>query len=272
VIAKGVGFPVALIPGIQGRWEWMSPAVEALTAGHRVVSWSLGELRPERESDGAFLSWMRALDRAMDNVHERRMSLVGVSFGGLIAACYAARRPDRVSSLILVSTPAPVWKPNAGDRFCVNWPRLAMPYFAVRALGRTGPELIRARNTWYERLHLAVRHSSRVLTAPLAPEASARWACEWLKYDISAECAKITAPTLVITGEQAFDKVVPVQDSLQYLRLIPGATHMTLAGTGHLGVVTKPARFAEIAGQFIYAANTVERVSPRAEDRARHAS
>jgi len=272
MIEKGVGYPVALIPGIQGRWEWMRPTVEALTAGHRVLSWSLNELRPERETDASFLAWMRAFDRAFDSAHERRLSLIGVSFGGLIAACYAARRPERVASLILVSTPAPVWQPNFGDHLCITFPRLAMPYFAGRALGRTGPELIRARDSWSERLRLGLKYASRVMSAPISPVASARWAREWKNFDISDECRRVVAPTLVITGEPGFDKVVPVEHSLEYLKLIPGATHITLAGTGHIGVVTKPARFAEIAGKFIYAANTVERVAPRAEERARHAS
>jgi pimeloyl-ACP methyl ester carboxylesterase len=273
VIAKGVGYPVALIPGIQGRWEWMSPTVEAMTAGHRVVSWSLNELRPEAEADSSFLGWMRALDRAFDSVHERRLSLVGVSFGALIAACYAARRPERVTSLVLVSMPAAAWKPNAGDRFCLDYPRLAMPYFAGRAIRRTAPELIRARNSWPERLRLGSRYAGRVFRSPLSPVASARWAREWLGYDMSAEMSRIIAPTLIVTGEPEFDRVVPVQHSLEYLRLIPGSTHVTLPGTGHIGVVTAPARFAEIAGKFIYDANTIERRAPRVEERAaRHAS
>jgi pimeloyl-ACP methyl ester carboxylesterase len=275
VISKGTGYPIALLPGIQGRWEWMRPTVEALTAGHRVVSWSLGELRQpgkENKTEASFLAWMRALDRAFDNVHERRLSLIGVSFGGLIAACYAARRPDRVTSLILVSVPSPVWKPTRGDRFCVNYPRLAMPYFAARAIRRSGPELYRAHDSWPLRLRYGGRYLSRVAAAPINPVASARWAREWQGYDITEDCQRIVAPTLVITGEQEFDKVVPVEDSLQYLQLIPGATHITLARTGHLGVVTTPARFAEIAGKFVYAANTVERTSQSLEERARHAS
>ena len=273
MIAKGVGYPVAMIPGIQGRWEWMSPAVEALTAGHRVMSWSLNELRSKREEDPSFLTWMRVLDRAFDDVHERRISLIGVSFGGLIAACYAGRRPERVASLILVSTPAPAWKPNMGDKFCVTFPHLALPFFAARGLSRTGPELMRSRDSWSERLHLGLRYTSRVLRSPISMAASARWAREYQTYDISEDCKRIVAPTLVITGDAGYDKVVPIEQSLEYLQLIPGSTHEILAGTGHIGVVTKPARFAEIAGKFIYAANTVERVAPRITERvARHAS
>jgi pimeloyl-ACP methyl ester carboxylesterase len=272
MIAKGTGFPVALIPGIQGRWEWMAPTIEALTAGHRVVSWSLNELRPEREGDSSFLAWMRALDQAFDNAHERKVSLIGVSFGGLIAACYAARRPERVTSLVLVSTPAPVWQPRPGDAFCLRYPRIAFPYFAARAINRLAPELYLARDSWPQRWGLAMEYAMRAVRAPFAPAFTAQWVREWQALDITDECRRITAPTLLITGEPGLDKVVPVERTRQYLQLIPGATHATLAGTGHLGLITKPYRFAEMAGQFIYAANAAERNPPRAEERARHAS
>ena len=38
---RGAGLPLVLVPGIQGRWEWMRPAVDALAARCRVISGSL---------------------------------------------------------------------------------------------------------------------------------------------------------------------------------------------------------------------------------------
>jgi pimeloyl-ACP methyl ester carboxylesterase len=272
MISRGTGFPVAVIPGIQGRWEWMTPAIEALTAGHRVMSFSLTDLRPRREQDGTFLSWMRTVDEVLDQAHERKVSLIGVSFGGLIAACYAARRPDRVTSLVLVSPPAPVFRRRPGDAFCLRFPMLAMPYFGARALRRLGPEIYQARDSWPRRWQLGVEYAGRAIRSPFSPMFAAQWVREWSEFDLANECARITAPTLVITGEPALERVVPVEGSLEYLQLIPGATHAVLAGTGHIGLITKPHRFAELAGGFIYAANSVERSARPAEERARHAS
>ena len=275
MITKGVGFPVAVIPGIQGRWEWMTPTIDALEAGHRVVSFSLTELRPAREKTGTFLQWMRAMDAMLDRTHERKLSLVGVSFGGLIAACYAARRPERVSALVLVSPPAPVFQARPGDAFCLRFPRIGFPWFALRGLRNLGPEIYRARQSWPQRMRLGVDYTRRAMGAPFSPGHAAQWVREWQAFDISEDCRKITAPTLVITGDPQHDRVVPVEHSVQYLRLIPGATHTVLAGTGHVGVITKPQRFAELAGQFIYAAHSAERnqrLADKAEQRARHAS
>ena len=273
MITRGTGYPVFVIPGVQGRWEWMSPTIEALTAGHRVMTSSLRDLRPELESDGAFLSWMRVMDAALDSVHEKKVSLIGVSFGGLIAACYAARRPDRVTALVLVSTPAPHWKPKRDDEFCMRYPRLAMPYFGARALTRLLPELYKARTDWPSRSRLIYSHFSRALKSPIQPEYSAQWVREWQAYNIAEDCRRIVAPTLVITGEHKLDRVVRVDGTREYVKLIPGARHSVLAGTGHLGFVTKADRFAEMAGQFIYSANVAERTPALpAEARKKHAS
>ena len=279
MIAKGTGFPILVIPGIQGRWEWMSPTIDALTSGHRVITCSLNELRPKIEADGAFTAWTHLIDEVLDNARERQVSIIGVSFGGLIAARYAARRPERVTSLILASTPEPKWHPNAGDMFCVNFPYLALPFFGARGLTRLLPELLAARDSWPLRMQFAREHAARILRAPMHPALSAQWIREWLAYDeLSRDCRRITAPTLVVTGDSKLDRVVPVRDTKKYLRLIPGATHVVLQGTGHVGVVSKPYRFAELAGQFIHAAHADARSrAVAAEERAtsartRHAS
>jgi pimeloyl-ACP methyl ester carboxylesterase len=279
MFTKGTGFPVAVIPGIQNRWEWMAPTIDALTAGHRVMTWSLTDLRPERKAGGTLLEWIGPIDQALDRADERRVTLIGVSFGGLIAACYAARRPERVAALILVSTPSPVWTPRPGDDFCVRHPRLAFPYFGVRALRRLLPEIYHARDSWPERLHLGGEYFRRALSAPFAPAHAAQWVREWQATDITPDCARIVAPTLVVTGEEHLEHVVPVEQTLQYTRLIGGAGHQVLPGTGHIGVIAKPHQFAEIAGHFIYAANSAERTARPAasgavppEERARHAS
>jgi pimeloyl-ACP methyl ester carboxylesterase len=254
MIARGKGLPVAVIPGIQGRWEWMAPTIDALAEGHRVLTGSLTDLRPERRADGSFLDWLPAIDDMLDRAGERRVALVGVSFGGLIAACYAAHRPERVSALILVSAPAPVWTLRRGDAFCIRFPRLSFPYFATRALRRLGPEIYHARPTWPERITLTREYVQRSVSAPFSPGYAAQWVREWHAADLTTDCARITAPTLVVTGDPAIERVVPVDRTLEYLRLIPGARHAELHGTGHIGVITKPGAFLDVAAPFIAAA------------------
>jgi pimeloyl-ACP methyl ester carboxylesterase len=278
VIDIGTGYPIVLIPGIQGRWEWMRPAVDALRAGHRVLSFSLQEARPQMAGDDSFAAWLHAVDAVLDRARERRVALVGVSFGGLIAAQYAARRPERVSALVLASTPPPDWRPDRRQAMYMRFPRLAVPFFAARGFARLVPEVFAARPTWPLRLRLGSEYAVRVLRAPISPRLMARWVRELREAPLSRDVRKIVAPTLVLTGESRLDRVVPVASSLTYLHLIPGAQHAVLPDTGHVGLVTRPYRFAEMVGQFVQAAVERERQeraagpASRAALRTRHAS
>ena len=41
IIDRGSGPPLVLIPGLQGRWEYLRPAVDALSSCFRVLTFSL---------------------------------------------------------------------------------------------------------------------------------------------------------------------------------------------------------------------------------------
>ena len=45
----GSGSPLVLVPGIQGRWEWMRPAVDALARRLRVLTFTLAGERTSAE-------------------------------------------------------------------------------------------------------------------------------------------------------------------------------------------------------------------------------
>jgi pimeloyl-ACP methyl ester carboxylesterase len=89
----GQGPPLVLIPGIQGRWEWMRAAIDALSARFSVTTFSLTEVAAD---EACFDRWMAQLDTILDTIGFQPMPIVGVSFGGLIAYRYARRRPARV--------------------------------------------------------------------------------------------------------------------------------------------------------------------------------
>jgi pimeloyl-ACP methyl ester carboxylesterase len=248
MIDKGHGPLVVLIPGIQGRCEWMMPTIDALAVSHRVISFSLGETTP---ADGWFNTWTRTIDSLIDRANERGAVVIGVSFGGVIATRYAARRPDRVRALVLVSAPPPGWKLNRRQARDIRYPRLALPGFVVRACTRLGPEILAARPSWPLRFRLAIDYAKRAATARVNPAAMAAWVKAWQADDTAPDCARIQAPTLVVTGEPHLERVVPVAATREYLKVIPHARYTVLPDTGHVGVITKPFRFTEIVGRFL---------------------
>jgi pimeloyl-ACP methyl ester carboxylesterase len=72
-----------------------------------------------------------------------------------------------------------------------------------------------------------------------------------LSGDSSIDAGRIIAPTLIVTGEQALDYVVPPDGSIEYTRLIAGARHVVIPRTGHVGSITRPNVFAAIVRDFV---------------------
>jgi 3-oxoadipate enol-lactonase len=251
MIDVGRGVPIVLIPGIQGRWEWMAPAIQALGARYRVLSFSLDESPGGRPVSDVFDGWVDEIDAILDRAKERSAVVVGVSFGSLIAARYAARRQERTAALVMVSSPSPRLHLDAQSVAYLRHPRLALPLFAARACTRLLPETFAARRTWASRLSFLAEHVSRGVRAPLYPSRMAHWVRAWMATDIEADCRLIAAPTLVITGEAHLDRVVPVADTLEVLGYIKGASHVVLRRTGHIGLVSRPTEFANLITTFV---------------------
>jgi pimeloyl-ACP methyl ester carboxylesterase len=72
--------------------------------------------------------------------------------------------------------------------------------------------------------------------------------------NLGRELERLTAPTLIVTGEDALDRVVPPRLTLEYLRFWPHARHATIRRTGHLSLITRPREFAGVVVPFVTAA------------------
>ena len=253
MVDLGQGSPLVLIPGLQGRWEWMRPAVEALAKHHRVVSFSLCDERTSPfpcDPARAFENYVAQVGTAMDRAGLREAAIVGVSYGGLIAAEFSARHPERVSALVLASALHSHWRPNQDQQRFLRSPRLLSPVFAANARARMQPEVAAAFPAMGARLRFMASQGARVAMAPASPSRMARRVV-WATGHRFADPRTITARALVLTGEATLDHVVPVQVTEQYMKELQSAQRVVLERTGHIGLVTWPDSFAEILGRFV---------------------
>jgi pimeloyl-ACP methyl ester carboxylesterase len=246
IIDVGEGPPLVLVPGLPGRCEWMMPVIEALAERFRVLSLSLTAI----PTDGFFDRATAQLDGTIDRMGTSRALVVGLSFGGLLAAVYAGRRPARVSSLVLASAPSPRHRLDAQSAGFAERPIVSLPLFAWRGATHIAPELLAALPSWSQRLSFAARFGATALRHPGSPTRMAAWVLEWQRSDLAADVRHAPAPTLVVTGDPHLDRVVPVESSRDYLQLIPGARHVTMPGTGHLGSLMRPHEFSALVAAF----------------------
>jgi pimeloyl-ACP methyl ester carboxylesterase len=248
IVDVGSGPPVVMIPGVQGRWEWMKPAVDALASRVRVITFSLAD-EPSSQArfdpSIGFDNYVEQVREALDTLGLQRAAICGVSYGGLIAAAFVARYPERASALILVSAMAPAWTPDARIARCLRFPWLMTPVFCLGSL-RFLREIGAATGSTWSATTMAWRHAGMVVRHPFHPARMARRVRLLSSARIETALAGVTTPAVVITGEDSLDMVVPPALSRTYLKLLPQATTTRIARTGHLGIVTRPDEFARI--------------------------
>jgi pimeloyl-ACP methyl ester carboxylesterase len=252
IIDRGSGTPVVLVPGIQGRWEWMQPAVDALSQRCRVITFSLAD-EPTScatfdESSG-FDCYLRQVEDALDVAGVKAAVICGISYGGLIAAAFAARYPERALGVVVASAIPPSWTPDARVRFLMRAPRLLSPVFCINSVRLFG-EMVTAKEGLIAALSFALHHVGAVVRYRFSPVLMAR-RVRWLEGNtLENELAQLRMPALILTGQAELDRVVPVALTQDYLRLWPHASAATIARSGHLGPITRPQQFAELVARF----------------------
>ncbi|HEY7623349.1 MAG TPA: alpha/beta fold hydrolase [Solirubrobacteraceae bacterium] len=193
---------------------------QILRRDKRAASYSLAEMA----ADGVGL---------LDHLGIERAHLVGASMGGMIAQTIAARRPERVMSLVsIMSSTGSRWRgqpamrtyakflrPMAGDREgYIDQATELFAWIGSPGFERDEPALRDLLGRMYDRGH-DPGSSSRQLAAILASG------------DRTAELRTITAPTLVIHGTA--DKLVAPSGGRATARAIPGARLLMIEGMGH---------------------------------------
>ncbi|WP_216215967.1 3-oxoadipate enol-lactonase [Amycolatopsis aidingensis] len=173
----------------------------------------------------------------LDRIGAERAHLAGISLGGMTGMWLAAHAPARVSSLVLCCTSARLGPPRM-------WAERAA---TVRERG-TGAvaEAVVAR--WVTEAH-ARAHPERMaflreMVAATPAEGYASCCAAIERMDLLAELPAITAPTLVLAGEQ--DPATPPEHAELIAREVPGARLALVPGAAHLGTLEQQERFTEL--------------------------
>ena len=120
---------VLLHGGTVPMWIWDDYVPHLLRAGYQVLRYDMfGRGMSDRPS-GAYdrAMYLRQLEEMLEKIGwDEKFDIAGYSFGGAIAAEYAARHPEMINSLVLIT---PLIDHSARIPDAVHWP-LAGEYFA----------------------------------------------------------------------------------------------------------------------------------------------
>lgn len=247
-IGQGEATPVVFVHGLSGCWQNFLENIPAVAQTRRVVTLDLpgfGESEMPRERI-SISSYARVVQELCDRLELGRVSVVGNSMGGFIAAELTIQQPVRVERLALISA-AGISSANVAKLPVLTLGRIGAAMMANEVVDH---KYIAARPRARQlALGLVARHP-RLLAPDLAYEGLLRGANKpgfnaalraCLEYDFREHLSDIEVPTLIVWGED--DSILSVRDADEYERLIPNTKKLLMRDTGHVPQVERPEAF-----------------------------
>lgn len=185
----------------------------------------------------------RAALRVVDEIGGGSFHLAGVSLGAAVALELALEVPDRVRTLAMFCSGARIGEP-------AGWAARAEQ---VRGSG-TASLVTGSASRWFAPGFLATDPAgagAKLLGSLLdVDDASYASCCDALaEFDRTTDLARLTVPTLVVSGEH--DAVTTPEAMRGLADAIPGAGYAELEGASHLAVAEKPAAAAALLSELL---------------------
>ncbi|HVS34929.1 MAG TPA: alpha/beta hydrolase [Gemmataceae bacterium] len=241
----GEGPPLVLVPGLAGGFELLGPLARLLARDFQVISYQL------RGEDDCF-ALRRRFDRSnlVDDLTEfldllglERPTLMGVSFGGVLALELAARRPHGLQSLIVQGVGARFEKGLLQQVAGMVLSRYPLPadnpfvnqFFNLLFGGRQkqGPLFQFVTCQCWQTDQSVMMHRLRMVES----------------FALDDRLARIAAPTLILAGDR--DLLVSKRSLAELKRGIRRSRLVELPGCGHLAFAAQPERVADEVRRFL---------------------
>ena len=212
-VDRGKGEPLLLVHGIGGCGGQMGAIADALAQNYRLI---IPDLRGHGWSTGvasSFTTLNASEDIAalLNSLGLRRVRAIGVSAGGIVLLHLATREPDRISSMVLVSTAQ----------------RLPDQARAIARGMTMGTLTGRAREMWQS---CAVRGENQM--RGLVDRVRSLFENNTDDINFSAtRLSTIRARTLIVHGDR--DRVFPVEIPFEMYRGIPNSELWIVPGGDH---------------------------------------
>jgi pimeloyl-ACP methyl ester carboxylesterase len=238
----GTGAAVVLLhAGVADRTMWTEHLWPVADAGYRAIAVDLpgfGEAPVAQDEDAP---WNDVLV-TMDALGIERATLVGNSFGGAVAQRVAALAPQRIVSLVLISSPASGIEESAALKAAAKAEEEALEDGDIEAAVEAVIDawvLPDATPTLRDRVARMQRRAFEL-------QAHIDWGREGydpLEHDLNA-LSRLVAPVAVVVGEHDMPDFHTAADALA--QALPNAQKTILRAAGHLAPLEQPQAFRQL--------------------------
>ena len=241
VLRGGTGDPIVLLHGMRSLTAAARFPAQLAAHGTVLAPSCPGFGASPRPKDFDTIYDLVHLQRAvLDAIPGERITLVGLSFGGWLAAEVAAQGHARLARLVLVD-PVGI---KISDRETAD---------ILDVFNRSPSEVRRA--AWHDPDRIApdfdAMEDAEIVRHARDWEALCLYA--WHPYMYNPQLprwlGRISVPTLVAWGDS--DGIVSPDYGRAFARLIPGARFETIAACGHHPEIERPDELAALIGSFV---------------------
>jgi 3-oxoadipate enol-lactonase len=244
---EGSGFPLILVHGLNGDLTGWALVMPELAKHYRAIALDVRGHGHSGKPDQPYSirQFSEDLQEFLLQLRVPKAHILGLSMGGAIAQQFALDHPEKIRSLILVSTFSYVDPAarQALSRLRQNLSVGGYPAFfdEVVKLAFT-PEFIAANPG-----PIAELKEKRIkINSPVAI-GRATDAC--MTFNLKDEIAKIALPTLIVSGRE--DVFTPIHLAGEIHRSIRGSKWKIIEGVGHNLYIEKAPELAQIALEFL---------------------
>jgi pimeloyl-ACP methyl ester carboxylesterase len=225
VIIKGEGAPVVYLHGPFGQ-EW-DGFLDDLAAYRRVYApaHAGAEETEDLEQLDGIPDLLLYYDDLFDRLGLERVDLVGHSFGGMVAAEYAATFRDRVGKLVLIDAMG-LWRDDAPveDHLLVSPQKLVKLLFNDPSKPDVAANLAMPKEPAAMNAAIVDRFGALASTSHFIHPIPER--------GLKRRLRRIKADTLIMWGAQ--DALVPAVYASEFAKLIPAARVQMIENAGHV--------------------------------------
>lgn len=227
-------------------FDWQTPVwgpwIGALSERYRLLRYdSRGCGLSDREVEAITIDGLVAdLECVVDKAGIERFALLGMSQGGAVSIVYAARHPERVSHLLLCGAFARgALRRNPSPQQIEATE--AMIKLVEFGWGQSNPAFLQMfTSQFFPQATLAQAHSfNEIQRHAASPRVAARLIRAFAELDVSAELARVQAPTLVFHSRG--DNRVPFEEGRFVATSIAGARFEPLDSNSHVPLPGEPA-------------------------------
>jgi pimeloyl-ACP methyl ester carboxylesterase len=256
---EGKGPAMVLLHGVAGSHTVWNDVIPGFAKQFLVLAPDLrghGRTPAPPGSAFTFAEMMGDVVRLLDDHGVPSAHFVGLSGGALLALRTTLERPERVSSLTMISGAAYTDSHTraVAERWAETYAKEGPDRFALRLLKDLYyPDWIEANLDFADALREQVKHQD------FTP--AIHWAQAMGAFDERGRIALVARPTLIV---QAMDDAVVDASHGRILRQsIPGAKIRILAQTGHIVPVERPQELVEAVSSFVQSVEST-RAAPSA--------